>query len=651
MRSFWFRSVLIGIILLGINSGCSEENSILENALACAKGNRQELERVLEHFKNDELKYEAAKFLISNMPGHYSYADTVRVSRYYDSVDSLFNSFHGQSAESIRDSINVLAYKYGMPSVPKIQDIEIISAEYLIKNIDDAFMQWEKSPWCENLSFEDFCEYLLPYKYTELQPFEYWRNQMQWCYRPPLEQLKYCDTFRNSSLRAAALLNHHLGSTFPPGLMTSIEFPVLRLSTNLRIPFGYCGDYVGRATVVMRCAGIPVVWDFTPQWASQKKGHDWNVVQSARGCEISFCGYYETPLGQHKAEEKMSKAFRHCYARNLELEELNAHESLVPSIFQDIFLKDVTDKYTSVVTGVVPYFGDADYVYLGAYNGEQWIPVDFAKVRRGKVEFENVAKNCVFVLLEYDKLGVLFPSGNAFVFMDKGAIRYFNPDYKNLQSVILRRKYPVLEYVFNEVRKVLNGEFQVANNSDFSDAETVYSITEATAEGVDIVVPDSLQNYRFWRYINKEPTYSTMSEIYFHAKDGTPITGEVICDQADKPLYNKTTVNVFDKDLLTKFTSVIEAGGWIGMDFGKPRGICKIRYYAPADGNSVEEGDEYELLFWHEGKWTSLGKTTSNGVSVTYEKIPANSLLKLRDLTKGEDEWIFTWENGMQKWW
>lgn len=650
MRSFWICSVIIGTILIGVNSGCMGNDSMLEEALELAKGNRQELERVLEHFKNDELRYEAAKFLILNMPGHYSYADTVRVSKYYDAVDSLLDAFHGQSAESIRDSINVLARRYGMPSVPKIQDIEIISSDYLIKNIDEAFIQWETSPWCENLSFEDFCEYLLPYKYTELQPFENWRSQMEWCYRPPLEQLKYCDTFRNSSLRAAALLNHHLGSTFPPGLMTTIEFPVLRLATNLRIPFGYCEDYVGRATVVMRCAGIPVVWDFTPQWASQKKGHDWNVVQSARGCEITFCGYYETPLGQHKAEEKISKAFRHCYSRNPKIEELNAHELLVPTIFQDIFLKDVTDKYTSVVTGAVPYSGDAKYVYLGVYNGRDWIPVDFAKARHGAAEFVNVAKNCVFVLLAYDKYGVLSPVGDAFIFQDKG-LRYMIPDFRALQTVSLGRKYPVLEYVFSEVRKVLNGEFQAANNRDFSDAVTVYTINNAIAEGVDIIVPDTLQDYRYWRYINNEPSYSTMSEICFFAKDGTTVAGEVICDKVDNPQKNRRVLNAFDRNLLTKFTSLKEVGGWIGMDMGNSRDIGVIRYYAPADGNSVEEADEYELLFWHDGQWRSLGKTISKGVIVTYEKVPANALLRLRDLTKGEDEWIFTWENGMQRWW
>ena len=46
----------------------------------------------------------------------------------------------------------------------KIYDAHIITAEYLIDNIDCAFDNWQKRPWNRSLSFEDFCEYLLPYR-------------------------------------------------------------------------------------------------------------------------------------------------------------------------------------------------------------------------------------------------------------------------------------------------------------------------------------------------------------------------------------------------------------------------------------------------------------------------------------------------------
>ena len=66
-------SLFIAVILL--LSSCNDE---LNRSLDLSDSNRQELEKVLDHFKNDSnpLKYEAAKFLIENMPYHLSYYDS-----------------------------------------------------------------------------------------------------------------------------------------------------------------------------------------------------------------------------------------------------------------------------------------------------------------------------------------------------------------------------------------------------------------------------------------------------------------------------------------------------------------------------------------------------------------------------------------------
>ena len=45
-----------------------------------------------------------------------------------------------------------------------IYDSHVITASYLIRNIDHAFGMWEKQPWGKYIKFEDFCEYILPYR-------------------------------------------------------------------------------------------------------------------------------------------------------------------------------------------------------------------------------------------------------------------------------------------------------------------------------------------------------------------------------------------------------------------------------------------------------------------------------------------------------
>lgn len=54
-------------------SGCVTKVDRLEYALEFAGENRRELEKVLEYYSDDSLKYRAAYFLIENMPRWYAY--------------------------------------------------------------------------------------------------------------------------------------------------------------------------------------------------------------------------------------------------------------------------------------------------------------------------------------------------------------------------------------------------------------------------------------------------------------------------------------------------------------------------------------------------------------------------------------------------
>lgn len=70
------KATFIFLFLVLLFSCQSSEEKQLEKVLTLAGNNRPELEKVLEHYKENEadsLKLRAAKFLIMNMPGHQSY--------------------------------------------------------------------------------------------------------------------------------------------------------------------------------------------------------------------------------------------------------------------------------------------------------------------------------------------------------------------------------------------------------------------------------------------------------------------------------------------------------------------------------------------------------------------------------------------------
>jgi hypothetical protein len=157
-------------------TSCKQHSSYLEEALCFAGDNRLELEKVLNYYKidpKDSLKYQAAVFLIENMPYYYTLQneklDLYRNELYQTVVD---NHCPGEKA------IEILEEKYGKLNAQeyeKIYDSQTVSSLYLINTIEQAFKVWRETPWGNHIAFQTFCEQILPYR-TSHEPLENWRE-------------------------------------------------------------------------------------------------------------------------------------------------------------------------------------------------------------------------------------------------------------------------------------------------------------------------------------------------------------------------------------------------------------------------------------------------------------------------------------------
>ena len=163
-------TVLFSLALTAVFTGCSSTGkrmSYLERALAAAGPNRAELEKVLVRYAarpEDSLKYRAAVFLIENMPGHtyYKGEQLDNYLEYYAILPEAISSGRGSAA-----AVDTIRTRYGaldLSSLEHLSDIGTVDSAYLCSNIDWAFKVWEEQPWCRNVSFGDFCEYILPYR-------------------------------------------------------------------------------------------------------------------------------------------------------------------------------------------------------------------------------------------------------------------------------------------------------------------------------------------------------------------------------------------------------------------------------------------------------------------------------------------------------
>lgn len=150
---------------------CSPYPHEVEYALSVSGNNKVELIKVLEHYKNgDQLKFKAACFLISNMPYHKSKLNlelSEKYFKYFKKVDSIGHII--PDANHNDSQIMALSQQFALlppphESVNLVDDVRLLTAEFLIENIEEAFYQWRHSPLLKNVSFEEFKEWILPYR-------------------------------------------------------------------------------------------------------------------------------------------------------------------------------------------------------------------------------------------------------------------------------------------------------------------------------------------------------------------------------------------------------------------------------------------------------------------------------------------------------
>src|SRR5690606_16407482 len=125
---------------------CTEFPNDVERALSLSGKNRYELEKVLDYYSNDSLKLLAVEYLIKSMP-YYSYQEVIPgFEMVFDSLalvptgnDALRKSIY----INLLDSVSGQGKKW--PGETKY-DIQEVSADYLIENIDLAFEAWHQIP-------------------------------------------------------------------------------------------------------------------------------------------------------------------------------------------------------------------------------------------------------------------------------------------------------------------------------------------------------------------------------------------------------------------------------------------------------------------------------------------------------------------------
>ena len=158
-----------------------------------------------------------------------------------------------------------------------------------------------------------------------------------------------------------------------------------------------------------------------------------------------------------------------------------------------------------------------------------------------------------------------------------------------------------------------------------------------------IVPVSSAIKSRYYRLINSNNSFE-LAELHFFDSENEEVKGTWIADTAT--MNNPDLPVVYDNDRLS-YTYI---NSWVGVDFGREVSLSRIEYIPRNDANGIYPGMIYELLYFDRDKWTSVDVKMANDYSITFDEVPKNALLWLRNLTEGKEERIFTYQDGKSRW-
>lgn len=633
MKNINSKVFLYLLLILSFYACQSLEDTKLEMTLMQAQNNRIELEKVLQHFsahKSDKLKLKAARFLIANMNGHASYQG--KLLDYYRLLicntpkpisKITFSSLWKQAKDSITSPVRL------------VEDAKIIKSDYLIWHINEAFNSWKNAPWNSEVTFTDFCNYILPYRIENESLNKCWIDSIRKHYLPIIEGVTDVN-------QAYAIIMQSVSEDFRS---TKINCPytldILTLSIQKA---GTCLDECILKGAILRALGIPVSYDYVTRWSNYSHlGHSWiSLIRYGKAYtlqpedSLARCSTI-LPESVMKLEEAVEEDYKY------RIDTLKKANKVYRTHFNSDISEDISQYYGMNTEIAMKITGNNDTVFLCSFaTGNDWIPICEAKPKNGWCKFKNIGIHNVYLLMQHGNTDMK-PVSAPFILDEKGKIQMLVPDTNRIEKITLERKYPLFAKWYNQWTKMIGGYIEVSTQSDFANAIILDTIS-STPYFANRIKCNVKGKYRYVRYVSSNKCRTPMAEIMIYDKRGRRLKGKPI---GSSFLAKKSLNSIADGDLMS-ISSTKKTGYWIGLDLLSSQHIDHIVYYPKNDGNFIEIGETYNLFYYFQG-WNSLGTQKATAHQLVFEA-PANSLLYLQNKNKGKEERIFIYEKGTQIW-
>lgn len=398
---FKFLYSSIFYLLIIIFSVACTRNLKLEHSLVQAGDNREVLEKVLAHYSHedpDETKYQAALYLIENMEnkGYFVYELVDEYMRPYEFDIFEYGDYikMGNAKKKFEDSIGKPLY-YQLTGFKS--DYEVITSQYLINHIDQSFVAW-KLPSAKHLSFEIFCETILPYRIGDeplpvLSP-EQWKKIAR--YRNQLtsetDLVDLCTRINKDMEKEYAW--RHKETELYPGLLSFRQID--------QIKGGRCDDLNTLLAKTLRYVGVPVYAEFTPFLGNRNSGgHSWLSLLNKEKKVLPFNALYDHPKANKWpfGDSRIAKSYRKRFYTSCNIP--GRHR---PMVFHNLFLDD--PRYVDNTAELINTFTiklqktlfpkNSENIYVGVLNGLNWEIIGEARDTIDYSIFTDLGKDILY---------------------------------------------------------------------------------------------------------------------------------------------------------------------------------------------------------------------------------------------------------------
>jgi hypothetical protein len=684
-----FKIIAFTLVLL-LNVAC--RSSELNKSLELSGENRSELEKVLNHYANlDPLKYKAACFLIENMKWHFNTkeiveydkkidefalrADSIYYSLFTSQPDSLLNSKHFMDSLKLRDTPfreMVEAYMFEKPIVNDtyVNDLHFISADFLIRHIDNAFLFLGKTNIVPELSFEDFCEYILPYR--SLQNYncvqsgdELSRIFSKYIYSHPTANVNtYIERYNSSVSR----LRWFLGQ-YPFENNIGVNELFFR-------GFHDCVDIAAYGTSVFRANGMPVAIEFNSAYKVFEGRHYHSSVRDSAGRWCTFSPESSLPMYRDPKFQKdgIMNVYRHYFSAQPDAAFfLKNEDEFVPALLSSPCIKDVTSNIVATVQLRLDFDSSTtnNLAYLATFSrsGEGFIPVTWGEIKRWrkKVVFKNIIPDRLYFPIYYDDReakvfgDVFFLKADTTVSLGYKIIKFNNTTNKVFRTINIGRKFPVKETMKTLAKELVGTVVLGSNDKQFLTYDTLGIICTPPKPYYQDIKLNTAEPYLYYRVktTDKHP-HANISEIEFLTdasfgyKNITKATELAFVSSGDKSSSDCNLVRLLDEPLeeitwKSEYDGNVEtapsAYQTINFRLQEPQLVTHIRYVPKNANNGVEVGDSYVLKQWNGKAWTTNSHITANDVYLSFSGLQTKTLYWLQNITKGKEEMPFVIDN------